>query len=324
MPKRHNILNKIMLGLSLSAGFTGFAQADVVTSIKPLGFIAQAIAEDVTPVSVVLPDGASEHDYALRPSDVRRIKNADLLVWVGPEMEAFITRSASQLPVNKNLQLTELPAIRSKLVADSDTDDDHDHPNTDSVALESEKSHQTELSDSHSHQGQYNMHIWLSPDIALLSATAIHDRLIQLMPEKKAKIDSNLRQFKASLSQADKQIQQQLSGVKDKRYFVFHDAYTYFEQHYGLSPLGHFTVNPEIQPGAQKLHEIRTQLTEHKAQCVFAEPQFRPAVIDAVSRGTGVHKGTLDPLGMDISLSKDSYVNFLSQLSSQYASCLNQ
>lgn len=89
---------KLALGLSIMLGMNGLAHADVVTSIKPLGFIASAIAEGVTPVTVVLPDGASEHDYALRPSDVRRIKNADLLVWVGPEMESFVTRSASQLP----------------------------------------------------------------------------------------------------------------------------------------------------------------------------------------------------------------------------------
>ncbi|WP_016602822.1 metal ABC transporter solute-binding protein, Zn/Mn family, partial [Yersinia pestis] len=98
--------------------------------------------------------------------------------------------------------------------------------------------------------------------------------------------------------------------------------YGYFENHFGLSPLGHFTVNPEIQPGAQRLHQIRTQLVEHKAVCVFAEPQFRPAVINAVAKGTNVRSGTLDPLGSGIVLDKDSYVNFLSQLSNQYVSCL--
>ena len=318
--KRKNHFPKLALGLSIMLGMNGLAQADVVTSIKPLGFIAAAIAEDVTPVTVVLPDGASEHDYALRPSDVRRIKNADLLVWVGPEMESFITRSASQLPTNKNLELSALPVIQSHLAGE--VDNDHDHTSSPANTLTSVHSSDRELSDSHSHQGTYNLHIWLSPEIALMSATAIHDRLVQLMPAQKAQLDSNLSKFKASVKDADKQIRQQLSSVKDKRYYVFHDAYTYFEQHYGLSPLGYFTVNPEIQPGAQKLNEIRTQLTQQKVQCVFAEPQFRPAVIDAVSRGTKVQKGTLDPLGSNISLSQDSYVKFLSQLSSQYVSCL--
>ncbi len=91
-------------------------------------------------------------------------------------------------------------------------------------------------------------------------------------------------------------------------------------KHYGLTSLGHFTVNPEIQPGAQRLHEIRTQLVEQKATCVFAEPQFRPAVIEAVARGTSVRMGTLDPLGTGITLVKQ--LPNSTQLANQYSSCL--
>lgn len=322
MKKNKQRFNQLVAGLLLSLGLVAVSHAALVTSIKPLGFIAQAIADGVTPVEVVLPDGGSEHDYALRPSDVRRIKSADLLVWTGPEMEAFITRIAGQLPAEKNLKLAALPKVIEHLVADADANEDGEHQHA-HHAVEKNSPHQ-EVSDSHSRHGQYNMHIWLSPDIALISATAIHDRLVTLMPEHKTQLDANLAQFTHSLSATDQRIKQQLAPVQHVGYFVFHDAYTYFEQHYGLSPRGYFTVNPEIQPGAQKLHEIRVELVEQKASCVFAEPQFRPAVIDAVTRGTQVHRGILDPLGTNISVSKDSYVKFLSQLSSQYASCLNQ
>ncbi|MBY4887780.1 zinc ABC transporter substrate-binding protein ZnuA [Pantoea sp. DY-15] len=295
------------------------AHSAVVASIKPLGFIAAAIADGITPVEVLLPDGASEHDYALRPSDVKRIKNADLVVWTGPEMEAFLTKSAAELPANKNLEIAALPGIKPLLISGDDEDEEHEHGHDHG----SENSEVQDGSHAQHHHGQFNMHLWMSPDMALQSAVAIHGKLLELMPQSKAKLDANLQEFKAELADADKHIGAQLAPVRNKGYFVFHDAYSYFEKHYGLSPLGHFTVNPEIQPGAQRLHQIRTQLVEQKAVCVFAEPQFRPAVIDAVSRGTSVRKGTLDPLGMDISLSKDSYVKFLSQLSSQYASCLN-
>uniref|UniRef100_A0A182SE39 Zinc ABC transporter substrate-binding protein n=1 Tax=Anopheles maculatus TaxID=74869 RepID=A0A182SE39_9DIPT len=166
------------------------------------------------------------------------------------------------------------------------------------------------------------MHIWLSPEVAKVTAIAIHDRLLELMPQKKDKLDANLRQFEDKLAQTDKNLAKMLTPVRDRGYFVFHDAYGYFEKHFGLSPLGHFTVNPEIQPGAQRLHQIRTQLVEQKAVCVFAEPQFRPAVINAVAAGTKVRSGTLDPLGVGIALGKDSYGNFLTALSNQYVSCL--
>ncbi|WKW44246.1 zinc ABC transporter substrate-binding protein ZnuA [Kosakonia cowanii] len=305
-----------LLCAALSAAFLTLtaqsANAAVVTSLKPLGFIASAITDGVTTTEVILPDGASEHDYSLRPSDVKRLQNADLLFWVGPEMEAFMVRSAQQVPAQKQVVMAQLDGVKSQLMKGGDEDEHEGHEGHD----------HDENSEHHHHHGEYNMHLWLSPEIARLSAVAIHDKLVEVMPQSRAKLDANLKAFEASLAQADKQVGNELAPLKGKGYFVFHDAYGYFEKQYGLTPLGHFTVNPEIQPGAQRLHEIRTQLVEQKAVCVFAEPQFRPAVVEAVARGTSVRMGTLDPLGIGIKLGKESYPQFLTQLSSQYASCL--
>ncbi len=292
----------------------GQAWANIVTSIRPLGFIASAIGEGVIDSDVVLPDGASPHDYALRPSDIGRIRDADLVIWVGPELEAFMTRPVATLPADKTLTLAELPAIRPLLMKGGDHDD---APDADAYA-------DARQDDADHHHGEYNMHIWLSPEIAAQTAIAIHDRLLQLKPDKKAQLDENLLFFTASLTKNDKIIATMLSPVSGQGYFVFHDAYGYFEKHYGLTSLGYFTINPEIQPGAQALHNIRTQLVGHKAVCIFAEPQFRPAIISAVARGTDVRMGTLDPLGSGIALGKDSYIHFLFQLSNQYMSCLNK
>ena len=307
---------KTFLCAALSAavwgGMMANAQAAVVASLKPLGFIASAIADGVTDTEVLLPDGASEHDYALRPSDVKRLKNADLVVWVGPEMEAFMQKQVGEFPEQKKVALSALPDVKPLLMKGEDDDDDHDHGHD----------HDHENGDHDHHHGEYNMHIWLSPEVARLSAVAIHDKLVELMPQNKAKLDANLQSFELGLANIDKQVGSVLAPLKGKGYFVFHDAYGYFEKHYGLTPLGHFTVNPEIQPGAQRLHDIRTQLVEQKAVCVFAEPQFRPAVINAVARGTNVRSGTLDPLGIEVKLGKDSYMQFLNGLANQYASCL--
>ncbi|EKC6208329.1 zinc ABC transporter substrate-binding protein ZnuA [Cronobacter sakazakii] len=304
-----NTLLCAALSAAILGGAASSAQAAVVASLKPVGFIASAIADGVTPTEVLLPDGASEHDYALRPSDVKRLQKADLVVWIGPDMEAFMDKSVKALPAQKNLALSELASVKPLLMKGAD--DDHD-----------EHAHQGAESDEHHHHGDYNMHIWLSPEIARASAVAIHEKLVELMPQSKAKLDANLQRFEAELARTDKQVANELAPLKGKGYFVFHDAYGYYEKHYGLTSLGHFTVNPEIQPGAQRLHEIRTELVEQKAECVFAEPQFRPAVIEAVARGTKVRMGTLDPLGTSVSLGKDSYMQFLTQLSNQYASCL--
>ncbi|BEM04626.1 zinc ABC transporter substrate-binding protein [Serratia marcescens] len=313
MAQKNKWLQRTLLASALvMAGPLSSASAAVVTTIRPLGFIASAIADGVTPTEVLLPDGASPHDFALRPSDIQRLRSADLVLWVGPDMEAFLTKALVPISATRKLAISELPAVKPLLMKGED-DDDHDHAG---------EAHNHADDDHGHHHGEYNMHVWLSPEVAKVTAIAIHDRLLELMPQNKDKLDANLRQFENLLTQTDKNVGNMLTPVQGKGYFVFHDAYGYFEKHYGLSPLGHFTVNPEIQPGAQRLHQIRTQLVEQKAVCVFAEPQFRPAVINAVAKGTTVRSGTLDPLGIGIALGKDSYGKFLTQLSSQYVSCL--
>ena len=307
-----NTLLFAALSAALWGSATQAANATVVASLKPLGFIASAIADGVTDTQVLLPDGASEHDYSLRPSDVKRLQGADLVVWIGPEMEAFMEKSVKNIPNAKQVTIAQLNDVKPLLMKGADDDDD-DHGHNDAGG---------EKSDEHHHHGDYNMHLWLSPEIARASAVAIHEKLVELMPQSRAKLDANLKDFEAQLASTETQVGNELAPLKGKGYFVFHDAYGYFEKQFGLTPLGHFTVNPEIQPGAQRLHEIRTQLVEQKATCVFAEPQFRPAVVEAVARGTSVRMGTLDPLGTNIKLGKTSYSAFLNQLANQYASCL--
>lgn len=157
------------------------------------------------------------------------------------------------------MTIAELAGVKPLLMKGADDDDD-DHGHEHAAG---------ENSDGDHHHGVYNMHLWLSPEIARLSAVAIHDKLLELMPQSRAKLDANLKEFEAKLASTDKQVSNELAPLKGKGYFVFHDAYGYFEKHYGLTSLGHFTVNPEIQPGAQRLHEIRTQLVEQKATCVL-------------------------------------------------------
>ncbi|MDF7680894.1 zinc ABC transporter substrate-binding protein ZnuA [Enterobacteriaceae bacterium ESL0689] len=299
------------LGAFLLFSQSGLAHAAVVTSIKPLGFIASAITNGITETQVLLPDGTSEHDYALRPSDIKRLQNAELVVWVGPEMEAFMAKPMQRIAADRKVTIAELEGVKPLLIkGEEDGDDDH---------------HSSAKNHDHNHDhGIYNMHLWLSPEIAQLSAVAIHDKLLELMPQNRSLLDANLKQFEANLSATNTQIEKELAPLKGKKYFVFHDAYGYFEKHYGLTPPGYFTINPEIQPGAQRLHEIRTQLVEQKAVCVFAEPQFRPTVIEAVARGTAVRMGTLDPLGIKIKLGKESYMQFLQQLAKQYSDCLKE
>src|SRR5471030_3442873 len=175
MKQNKKIYKRMLLAAALVSSFASTsAHSAIVASVRPLGFIASAIADGVTPTEILLPDGASPHDFALRPSDLQKMRRADLVVWVGPEMEAFMTKSAAQLSPNRQVEIATLSTVVPLLQKGDHDDDEHDHGHGES-------------GDDH-HHGEYNMHVWMSPEIAKQTAIAIHAKLLELMPQKKDKL----------------------------------------------------------------------------------------------------------------------------------------
>ena len=285
-------MKKTLLTAGILAA-TSFAHADVLTTIKPLGFIANAITDGVTETQVLLPVSASPHDYSLKPSDVEKLKSAELVVWVGHGLESFLEKSVEKLPESKVLELGEVPAIEE--IIEATHHEDHD---------------------------SHDWHIWLSSDASKIAAEQIADRLTQLYPTKKAKIAENLAKFKTAVDAKTVQLKAQLEPVKGKGYYTFHEAYGYFESTYGLNPLGSFTINPTVAPGAKTLAKIKEHIAEHKAVCLFAEPQFTPRVVESLSKGTQVGVGQLDPLGAKVKMSAESYPQFLQGIADEFTKCL--
>lgn len=321
------MLKKTALSLALLSA-TATANADVLTTVKPLGFIANAITDGVTETKVLLPMSASPHDYNLKPSDVEQLQSAQLVVWVGDEMETFLEKSIDKLPKEKVLTLADVNAIEELVEASKKDDHDHDdHHHEHKHDHKHEHSHKHEHKHDHGHSHDHHdhdedWHIWLSPVASEQIAEQIAERLSAQLPEQKAKIEANLADFKAALAKKNGEITQQLAAVKDKGYYTFHDAYGHFEDAYGLKSLGSFTINPTIAPGAKTLNAIKKNISKNKAQCLFAEPQFTPKVIESLSKGTSAKVGKLDPLGEKVAMGKDAYPQFLQSIANQFSDCL--
>ncbi len=177
--------------------------------------------------------------------------------------------------------------------------------------------------DGHNH-GTHDPHFWLGIETVQQVANAIAHKLAEIDPEHAATYAENLNKFEVQLKATDAEIKQQLTPVKDKGYFVFHDAYGYFEERYDLNQMGHFTVSPDRKPGAKTLIHIRKTLGTGDVACVFSEPQFTPAVIESVMRGSDVKTGILDPLGSEIDVKSGSYFEFLQGMSNSFSQCLSE
>ncbi|MEG9498680.1 zinc ABC transporter substrate-binding protein ZnuA [Mannheimia indoligenes] len=322
------MFKKTLIGLAVLGA--GVAQADVLTSIKPLGFIANAITDGVTETKVLLPVTASPHDYSLKPSDVSQLQSAQLVVWVGDGLESFLEKSIEKLSKEKVLTLENVEAIEELVEKASDKKEDahdhdhkHDHKHSHDHKHE-HKGHNHKHDDHHGHSHDEDWHIWLSSEASELAAEQIAARLSEQLPEQKAKIAENLAKFKANVTAKKAEIAKQLEPVKAKGYYTFHDAYGYFEREYGLNSLGSFTINPTVAPGAKTLAAIKKNIAKNKAQCLFAEPQFTPKVIETLAKETNVNVGQLDPLGAKVQLSATAYPEFLQALANEFSQCLSK
>ncbi|WP_165311947.1 zinc ABC transporter substrate-binding protein ZnuA [Vibrio ziniensis] len=292
------MFSRIILLLSLTIiPFSSWADT-ILTSIKPIQMITHDLTLGVTEPEVLLSANASPHDYALRPSDVKTIRHSSLVIWFGKDLEPFLDKVLSQQ--ENVLTLSKIPDLKLR----SYGEEQHHH------------------NDGHDH-GTHDPHFWLGVEQVGQVANAITQKLIEMDVEHKDIYAKNLKNFMNSLQSTDVQIAAKLASVKQQPYYVFHDAYDYFEQHYGLNNIGHFTVSPDRKPGAKTLISIRKALAANEAKCVFSEPQFQPAVIASVVRGSDVKTGVLDPLGMDIPVTQGSYFAFLNSMSDSFYNCLS-
>ncbi|HHY0381463.1 TPA: zinc ABC transporter substrate-binding protein ZnuA [Vibrio parahaemolyticus] len=289
---------KRALILAASAMLTLPAQAiTVLTSIKPIQLMVTELTEGVTTPEVLVKSNASPHDYSLRPSDVKKVASADLVIWYGHDLEPFLEKVVSNR--SSTLTLSEIPNLALR---EFDSEHSHDH-------------------DGHDH-GSHDPHFWLGIKPVKQVAQAVVNKLAEIDPANAKTYSNNLVKFEEQLAARDKEIEQQLAPVKNQGYFVFHDAYGYFEERYQLNNLGHFTVTPDRKPGAKTLIQIRKTLGSGNVACVFSEPQFTPAVVESVMRGSNVAKGELDPLGSAIIVEPGSYFNLLGNMADSFAQCL--
>jgi zinc transport system substrate-binding protein len=287
------------------------AQADVrvVTSIKPLQLIAAAVQDGAGTPEVLLPPGASPHHYALRPSDVRRVQQADLLYWIGPDMEGFLPRVLKNrtLPV---VAVQSLPGLHLRhFAADSASHEEHDD----------------EGHDEHDHDhrpGSLDAHLWLSSANARVIAAKMAKDLGAADPANASRYASNATAFSARLDALDARIKARVAGIAGKPYFVFHEAFDYFEDAYGLKHAGVFSVASEVQPGAQHVAAMRARLTDVGKTCVFSEPPLRPRLAETLTTGLPVKLAELDALGADIPGTAAGYEQLLNALGDNLAGCL--
>ena len=330
-------LKKIPLILSILSVITFFsplkAEIKVVASIKPIHSLAAYLMDCVNKPELIVDGYASPHGFALKPSHAKMLQDADLIFWVGEDLENFLEKPLGSIAKKaEKIELLEIKGLtklkfRERNIFDGHDDhghkeDDHDDHDHDKEGKKKDD-HDDHGHDEHGHEGhahgEFDPHIWLDP----MNAKVILKEMAEHMIEKDQK---NASIYKSNLKKGLKDLDKLTSDVKsdlnkDFKSIVFHDAYQYFEKRFDVNVLGAFTVNTDVLPGAEQLSEIREIIEHDKVSCIFSEPQFNPDIIKAVAKDTNVATGVIDPLGATLNPGKDLYFDLISNMSKSFKGC---
>lgn len=326
-------IKSVFLASTLLAASTIVANAEVkvVASIKPIHSLVASVMEGVGEPGLIVEGAGSPHTYALKPSQAQMLEDADLVFWIGHELEAFLEKPLEAIATNARsvelmdahdlvkLEFREGGAFDShehddeEEHADHEDHDDHDH----------EKHADHDDHDDHAH-GSYNPHIWLDPINAKALVHEIEEALAKADPDNAETYETNAAALADRLDQLNAEVSAELQPVREYGYVVFHDAYQNFEMRFGLSAAGSITVSPEVIPGAERIRELRAKVQELGATCVFSEPQFEPKIVGTVAEGTSAKTGVLDPLGAAIDVGPELYFALIRNMSTSFKTCLSE
>lgn len=339
----------------------GTATADVpnvVVDIAPVHSLVARVMEGVGTPSLLLPSGASPHEYSLRPSEATALQEADIVVWMGEDLAPWMEGAVETLATDARV-ITLLEAEDTLLldlragalfeahehghegegheedhagehaeeehghdheeVTEAATHDDHDHDDHEEVVKHDDHDHEDHAGHDH---GAHDPHAWLSPVNASTWLNLIAAELSAADPENAGAYFANAAAGRAELEALTAEVNEILEPVRGGTFVVFHDAYQYFETDFDFVASGAISLGDATDPSPARIAEIQGRVRDEGVECVLAEPQYNAGLVTAVLDGTDANTGIIDPLGVDLEPGPMLYPRLIRNMATTLAECL--
>ena len=392
------MLKTLALPTSAAVLIGGGALADVpnvATDIAPVHSLVARVMEGVGTPALVIPAGASPHEYSLRPSEAEALQEADLVFWISedltPWMEDAVGTLAEGATVTSLLEADgiELLEFRESALFEAHSHDhghdhgedhahgdehghdhdhgeehahgddhghDHDHDHGEDHAHGDDHGHDHEHDhgedhahgDDHGHDhdhnhgeehahgedhghdhaghdhahGTHDPHAWLSPDAAATWLNVIAGALSAADPENAGAYFQNAAAGQEEMEALKAEVSEMLAPVEGGRFIVFHDAYQYFERAFDFPASGAISLSDAAEPSPARIAEIQARIQEEGIDCVLAEPQFNPSLVETVLGGTEANTAVVDPIGVDLEPGPTLYPQLIRNMATTLAECL--
>jgi zinc/manganese transport system substrate-binding protein len=253
----------------------------VVTTVLPITLFTRAVAEGCAEVEPLVAGGGDPHDHQASPSQLARLRGADVLVINGLGLEAFL-RQAVQAAGNPRLRVIDASRGIVPLASSAPEGAEEGHAHGDGEA------------DAHGSE-PVNPHVWLDPRRAARQVENIREGMIAADPGCRATYTANAAAFLAELRALDAELEERLAPHAGRGFVAFHDTAPYFADRYGLR--AHFLVRlPEESPSASDLRRVAGVVREAGLQALLTEPGAPDRTLAALSRDLGVGLAVFDPL----------------------------
>jgi len=295
-----------------------------ITDIAPIHSLVSMVVGQQAEVQILIPPGQSPHSFNLKPSQIRTINQASVIVTLGDNFTPTLSRHLKS--IDKQAVVLQLSDTRSqnqhieagnlRQVAKKTNDNDHStgHGTEQNLPVLTE---QTNTSDTH----MDDPHTWLNPENAIRWLDRIATTAMELDKSNRTIYQNNLDVAKANLLAMHEDFTRQLAKVRSTPYIVYHDAYQHFAHSYGLQKPVAIALSDARAPGAKKLRAMRAQAKQ--TRCVFSELQHDDRMVDTVTAGLPVKRAQLDPLGSTIPLGPDHYPQMMRDLVINFVACLS-
>ena len=329
----NHLKSKILISALFSGlALTTYADINVVASVKPVHSLVSGVMEGAGKPDLIVQGSASPHTYSLKPSQAQQLEDADLVFWMGHELESFLEKPleaiATSAHVVELIDSSNLKKIKMREggMFDAHAHDEHEgHDDHDEHEGHDDHDEHEGHDDHHDHgHGEFDIHVWLDPENAKVLVNEIKLALIEKDPSNASIYEANSKKINLKLDQLIDEVSAKLESEKGKGYVVFHDAYQYFEERFGMSAVGSITVSPEVVPGANRIRELKEKIVDLNATCVFSEPQFEPKLVSTVIEGTQANTGVLDPLGASIKDGPELYFTLIRNMANSLQDCLSK
>ena len=343
----NKLLSIIILILFSSSNLFAADTKGVITTIQPINSLVSAVIGDTGKTISLIPADISPHEYKLKPSDAKKMQEANIIFFVSNHLESSVTKVFKNLPKNiKIINLLEETGIEHLAIRDNeawerhdhhghDDHDDHDkhgkkHDDHDDHDKHAKKHDDHDDHDKHGkkhddhddHESKDDVHIWLSPDNAINIVEKVNKELTLLFPDNASKYSENSNKMIDKIQKLKNELAKDLAPIKGKPYVVFHDAYQYFEKTFDLNAVGSVALEGDIASSPKQISFIKDKIKKLNASCVFQEPQFDSKLVKIVVEGTNAQIGTLDPLGVNISGKENFYIQLLKNMAKSLKECL--